>query len=206
MSSALEFLHHQSYNKVAYPARARRTLQPPTRTIHRYHRMSSEKPSSSQLCRLLASTHVSMPPCRLPLFPAELRIVIYELVLAETDPVDITSAGVQQPPLLLACQTLRRESLPIYYKLNSFQVEANHLDVEIHRIWVVHTRSLSVEPEIIAHTLLPWMPNWLDLERWLQLYYSGEVYCRMIDPAEHPLTKTRRREDNLLRLRLRNNC
>ena len=53
--------------------------------------------------------------------PAELRLQIYELVLAETGPIEIP-AGTRHPlpALLLARKQLHREGIEIYYKQNSF--------------------------------------------------------------------------------------
>lgn len=61
--------------------------------------------------------------------PAELRNIIYTLVLVDGDPVVWdTKANCNIPALLCTCRQIRKEASGIYYTANLFHVNATDLD------------------------------------------------------------------------------
>ncbi|KAI5368062.1 hypothetical protein Slin15195_G031960 [Septoria linicola] len=83
------------------------------------------------------SAQITQQSCRFLELPAELRIVIYELVLLQDDSVDITAtmegSHFRDPPLLRTCCQISLEATPIYYSHNTFSCLQFHLpddDVE----------------------------------------------------------------------------
>ncbi|UJO19673.1 uncharacterized protein CLAFUR5_10044 [Fulvia fulva] len=57
--------------------------------------------------------------------PAELRVQIYELVLPEARTIRAQKPFgiIRMPHLLMASKLIRNEALPVYYQLNTFQVD-----------------------------------------------------------------------------------
>ncbi|KAK4546928.1 hypothetical protein LTR36_001660 [Oleoguttula mirabilis] len=86
-----------------------------------------------------ALSEVAAPFCIMDL-PPELRLLIFELALQSEDTITLisTSTVAEQdggdksrvtnpPPLTVASRMLRAEALPIYYAVNTFEMELNHL-------------------------------------------------------------------------------
>lgn len=81
------------------------------------------------------STETTHQESRLMKLPAELRNLIYELVVVEAKTIDIVdpdhvqggpgvSERAKQPGIAQVCRQLRREVLPIFYSQNTFRVNA----------------------------------------------------------------------------------
>ena len=83
--------------------------------FHRYWRFSLDHQlTQSQAAR---RTRSAAQP-NLQGLPAELRNQIFELVLIEDEPIDITATTPTQPGLLHVNRAIRKECISLYYTYN----------------------------------------------------------------------------------------
>ena len=83
----------------------------------------------------MAKTKKSQKAPRSPFLnlPAEIRNIIYDLVLVKAKPISVTDSqsvhtpagikrGVKQPSLLRVCRAIRAETLSVFYSGNNFTI------------------------------------------------------------------------------------
>lgn len=161
----------------------------------------SMDPSKLRQVRALAQRELSKTCQFLHELPKELRLQIYELVLVEPQdgrdlPMWKDGQAVNtmqrlihidrrwcQPALLLVCKQIRAEALPLYLEKNTFLVNCGYHDptvlakfYECAKRQTKKYQELNIILQMDGYGLAD--EDWLNIWRWLRMYYDGVVPYR----------------------------
>jgi len=119
--------------------------------------------------------------------PAELREHIYRYTIVSdspivTDPHD--TATIKQPNLLLTCRQIRSETLPIYYRENTFDIPINNMDGAgmIPFLCLLAKHNTAEEITHRAAILLGPGIHWENLKEWLKATYERRIAVTLRAP------------------------
>lgn len=73
--------------------------------------------------------------------PGELRNQIYRLHLVDPSVIVVKKNGFTEPPLLSACRRIRKETIPIYYIENGWEIDCPDWDPTLKLAFCKHLRS-----------------------------------------------------------------
>lgn len=103
--------------------------------------------------------------------PAELRVMIYELVLGSEESIDI-DVNLREPGLLSVNRQIRNEAREIWYRCNKFYAKIIACDDELMYRFLVHCRGyLGVIPRLELTT--DDGKNWANLTVWCKHIWYG---------------------------------
>lgn len=119
---------------------------------------------------------------RLFVLAAELRNRIYELVLVEDEKIWFNKKNFKQPGLLCVNRQIRSEASPIYYHLNTFNVDCMNFDSTSLKLlyrqnkkWV--KKSALKESENINFFFQDQQKaNWNNVMEWMRDFHAREVF------------------------------
>lgn len=114
--------------------------------------------------------------------PAELRNPIYEMALIEDSPIRIEvepDARLEIPGLLLACKSLREETLGIWYQSNQFVIEIDECDATTLNKWTAHCVKVEQRDVDISIMLLD-SPNWPNILQWCHAVWKDDNGRKMV--------------------------
>lgn len=112
--------------------------------------------------------------------PPELRNRIYRFAVVSSQKIDVSSSGIQEPDLLLACKQTRKEALGIFYSENTFAVDNHDYDPSVSVRWTSKLRQMYRQhlikeaPTCVFSTPSP-QPNWPNFARWLKHAHAKET-------------------------------
>lgn len=109
--------------------------------------------------------------------PAELRNIIYRLVLVQPNEHGFQIAGTEtlpdQPALLQTCRQIRNDAREMYFQQNEFIFNIVDFDAGPFIKWC---RVSDAHRTACAWMSINGAPNWSNLKAWVEHYYFGRVF------------------------------
>ncbi|KAK4958805.1 hypothetical protein LTR10_003602 [Elasticomyces elasticus] len=102
--------------------------------------------------------------------PAELRVSIFEFALIEDNKI-IVSTALRLPSLLRVSSQVRDETVPIWYRGNTFRHPIVDCDADLMTKWNKHCYAFRFA-DIKTDVSIQGGPNWSNLVRWCELLCS----------------------------------
>ena len=103
--------------------------------------------------------------------PAELRNQIYEYALKEDHEIRIEDS--KPPEWINTCKQFRHETLKMYYRVNTFYANIDHLDARKLVRWYTHVAAIFPDPMYTA--CLSSSHNWENLIEWCKEVWRGAI-------------------------------
>ncbi|KAK5695989.1 hypothetical protein LTR97_008409 [Elasticomyces elasticus] len=101
--------------------------------------------------------------CKLLELSAELRNIIYELVLLSKDAIFVTPT-LRSPSLLQVSRQIRTETLAMWYESNTFEITVNDCKADLLHAWCRNHHALGVSPPAVLD--ITGIPDWGNLATW----------------------------------------
>ncbi|EME81044.1 uncharacterized protein MYCFIDRAFT_76980 [Pseudocercospora fijiensis CIRAD86] len=115
------------------------------------------------------------PECYLTKLAPEIRNLIYEYSLCNSESIEITRDNWMQPALLRTCKTIRREATGIYYCKNTFEFECENFDSSIPLNFWRYTSKFYDQSKLRANISCRDCEAWPNFLNWLKAYFEDRL-------------------------------